>query len=143
MTIALSRRSVLAGTAAVLASPAIAQAQRVRLINVSELSGPGATAGTNWRNGIDLAVAEANARGGIAGRQIEMIHYDSQTNPGVSRALIQRAIDENAYVTLGPVFSGPIGASMQVAQRANMPQIVGGEATGLTRQGNPFTSAPR
>lgn len=142
MTIVLPRRAVLAGlagtTAIGLASPAIAQAQRVRLINVSELSGPGATAGTNWRNGIDLAVAEANARGGVAGRQIEMIHYDSQTNPGVSRALIQRAIDENAFVTFGPVFSGPIGASMQVAQRASMPQIVGGEAAGLTRQGNPF-----
>jgi branched-chain amino acid transport system substrate-binding protein len=142
MSIRLPRRTVLAGiagtAAAGLAAPAIAQAQRVRLINVSELSGPGATAGTNWRNGIDLAVAEANARGGIAGRQIEMIHYDSQTNPGVSRALIQRAIDENAYVTLGPVFSGPIAASMQIAQRANMPQIVGGEATNLTRQGNPF-----
>lgn len=142
MSIRLPRRTVLAGiagtAAAGLAAPAIAQAPRVRLINVSELSGPGATAGTNWRNGIDLAVAEANARGGIAGRQIEMIHYDSQTNPGVSRALIQRAIDENAYVTLGPVFSGPIAASMQIAQRANMPQIVGGEAAGLTRQGNPF-----
>lgn len=142
MTVRLPRRTVLAGiagtAAAGLAAPAIAQAQRVKLINVSELSGPGATAGTNWRNGIDLAVAEANARGGIAGRQIEMIHYDSQTNPGVSRALIQRAIDENAYVTLGPVFSGPIAASMQIAQRANMPQIVGGEAANLTRQGNPF-----
>ncbi len=142
MTVRLPRRTVLAGiagtAAAGLAAPAIAQAQRVKLINVSELSGPGATAGTNWRNGIDLAVADANARGGIAGRQIEMIHYDSQTNPGVSRALIQRAIDENAYVTLGPVFSGPIAASMQIAQRANMPQIVGGEAANLTRQGNPF-----
>jgi len=138
-----SRRDILAGIAGIatlpLAAPAIAQTpERIRLVDVVELSGPGATAGTNWRNGIDVAVAEINAARGILGRQIEMVHYDSQTNPGVSRALIQRAIDENAYVVLGPVFSGPISASMQIAQRAQVAQIVGGEAAGLTRQGNPF-----
>jgi branched-chain amino acid transport system substrate-binding protein len=131
---------VLTALAAALAlglSPAGAQ-ERVKLVNVSELSGPGATAGTNWRNGIDLAVAEINAAGGILSRPIEIVHYDSQTNPGVSRALIQRGLDENAYAILGPVFSGPISASMQIAQRAKVAQLVGGEATGLTKQGNQF-----
>lgn len=119
------------------ASPASAQ-EKVKLINVVELSGAGATAGTNWKNGIDLAVADINAKGGIMGRQIEIVHYDTQTNPGNTRAAVQRAIDEGAYAVLGPVFSGPIGASMQIAQRAEIAQIVGGEAAGFTRQGNPY-----
>jgi branched-chain amino acid transport system substrate-binding protein len=123
--------------ATVAAAPAAAQ-QTVKLINVSELSGAGATAGTNWKNGIDLAVQHINGRGGILGRRVEITHYDTQTNPGASRAAVQRAIDENTYVVLGPVFSGPIGASMQIAQRAEIAQIVGGEAAGLTRQGNPY-----
>lgn len=120
-----------------LVGPAVPQ-ETVRLINVSELSGAGATAGTNWKNGIDLAVAHINARGGILGRQIQITHYDTQTNPGATRAAVQRAIDEGTYTVLGPVFSGPIGASMQIAQRAEIAQIVGGEAAGLTRQGNPY-----
>ena len=126
--------------AAALALPAKAQqaAQTIRLVNVSELSVAGATAGTNWRNGIDLAVSQINARGGILGRQIQIVHYDTQTNPGASRAAVQRAIDEDAYAVLGPVFSGPISASMQISQRAEVTQIVGGEAANLTRQGNPF-----
>jgi branched-chain amino acid transport system substrate-binding protein len=123
--------------ATALAAPASAQ-QTVKLINVSELSGAGATAGTNWRNGIDLAVQHINARGGILGRQIQITHYDSQTNPGATRAAVQRAIDEDTYSVLGPVFSGPIGASMQIAQRAEIAQFVGGEAANLTRQGNQF-----
>ncbi|OYW69063.1 MAG: ABC transporter substrate-binding protein [Bosea sp. 12-68-7] len=120
-----------------LATPALAQ-EKVKLVNVVELSGAGATAGTNWKNGIDLAVADINAKGGILGRQIEIVHYDTQTNPGNTRAAVQRAIDEGTYAVLGPVFSGPIGASMQIAQRAEIAQIVGGEAAGLTRQGNPY-----
>lgn len=136
----MSRARVLAlGAALALtaALPGSAQ-ERVRLINVVELSGAGATAGTQWRNGIDLAVADINARGGILGRQIDIVHYDTQTNPGNTRAAVQRAIDEGTYSVLGPVFSGPIGASMQIAQRAEIAQIVGGEAAGLTRQGNQF-----
>jgi branched-chain amino acid transport system substrate-binding protein len=112
--------------------------EKLKLINVIELSGAGATAGTNWKNGVDLAVADINAKGGILGRQIEIVHYDTQTNPGNTRAAVQRAIDEGTYAVLGPVFSGPIGASMQIAQRAEIAQIVGGEAAGLTKQGNQY-----
>jgi len=118
----MSRARVLAlGAALALtaALPGSAQ-ERVKLINVVELSGAGATAGTQWRNGIDLAVADINARGGILGRQIDIVHYDTQTNPGNTRAAVQRAIDEGTYAVLGPVFSGPIGASMQIAQRAEI-----------------------
>lgn len=123
------------GTAVSL--PALAQ-DKVKLVDVVELSGAGATAGTNWKNGIDLAVAGINAKGGILGKQIEIVHYDTQTNPGNTRAAVQRAIDEGTYAVLGPVFSGPIGASMQIAQRAEIAQLVGGEAAGLTKQGNQY-----
>jgi branched-chain amino acid transport system substrate-binding protein len=117
--------------------PVLAQ-DKVKLVDVVELSGAGATAGTNWKNGIDLAVADINAKGGILGKQIEIVHYDTQTNPGNTRAAVQRAIDEGTYAVLGPVFSGPIGASMQIAQRAEIAQFVGGEAAGLTKQGNQY-----
>ncbi|TCR59412.1 amino acid/amide ABC transporter substrate-binding protein (HAAT family) [Bosea sp. BK604] len=128
---------ILAAALGALSLPALAQ-DKVKLVDVVELSGAGATAGTNWKNGIDLAVADINAKGGILGKQIEIVHYDTQTNPGNSRAAVQRAIDEGAYAVLGPVFSGPIGASMQIAQRAEIAQLVGGEAANLTKQGNQY-----
>ncbi|PPD14214.1 MAG: ABC transporter substrate-binding protein [Methylobacterium sp.] len=133
----MDRRMFVAAALALGLSPALAQ-EKIKLVNVVELSGAGATAGTNWKNGIDIAVAEINAKGGILGRPIEIVHYDTQTNPGNTRAAVQRAIDEGTYAVLGPVFSGPIGASMQIAQRAEIAQIVGGEAAGLTKQGNPY-----
>ncbi len=133
----MTRSLLLALGVSLLSTAAFAQ-DKVKLVNVSELSGAGATAGTNWRNGIDLAVAEINAKGGILGKQIDLVSYDSQTNPGTSRASIQRGIDEGAYAILGPVFSGPIMASMQIAQTAEIAQFVGGEAAGITQKGNPF-----
>jgi branched-chain amino acid transport system substrate-binding protein len=131
-------KTVAAAVALTAAFAGSALADTVKLIDVIELSGPGAPAGTNWKNGSDLAVAEINAKGGILGQKIELVHYDSQTNPGATRAAVQRAVDEDAYVVLGPIFSGPISASMQITQRAAVPQIVGGEAAAFTRQGNNY-----
>ena len=68
----------LAGTlAAGLAAAALAQGKApIRLAHVAELSGVGATVGTNWKNGIDLAVSEINAKGGILGHLGAVTHAD-------------------------------------------------------------------
>ncbi len=90
----------LALATATFAAPAIAQ--DIQIADVAELSGGGATVGTNWKNGIDLAVEEINAAGGILGHKIVVTHADSQSNPGVARAQVQKALDSNPYVLLGP-----------------------------------------
>lgn len=110
--------------------------QPVQIAHVIELSGAGATAGGNWRNGVDLGVAEVNAAGGILGRAIQITTYDTQSNPGVSRAMVQKALDGDPYVLLGPIYSGSIKVNMALAQRARTAQIMGGDAADLTLAGN-------
>ena len=53
------------------ALPSLAQQAPVRIVGLVELSGTGATSGTNFDNGVKLAVKEINAAGGILGRKIE------------------------------------------------------------------------
>jgi branched-chain amino acid transport system substrate-binding protein len=110
----------------------------IKIANVGELSGGGATVGTNFKNGADLAVAEINAKGGILGRTIEITHADTQSNPGVARAQVQKALDGNPYVLLGPGFSGSVKVTASLAQQAGVAQIMGGEAAELTQTGNPY-----
>ena len=124
--------------AALAATPAATLAQPVKIVGLVELSGPGASAGTNFNNGAKLAIREINAAGGLNGRPIEYNSADTQTNPGVAKGLAQRAIDDQAYVILGPVFSGSILVSMQETRRSGVPNIIGGEAAAITQQGNPF-----
>ena len=130
------RRLALAFAFAV--APIGALAQTVPIVGLVELSGSGATAGTNFDNGVRLAVKEINAAGGLNGRKIEYVSHDTQTNPGVAKALAQKAIDEGSYVVIGPVFSGSILVSMNETRRAEVPNIVGGEAAAITQQGNAF-----
>jgi branched-chain amino acid transport system substrate-binding protein len=121
-----------------LATTAFAGAQTVPIFGLVELSGPGATSGTNFDNGVKLAVKEINAAGGILGRKINYISMDTQTNPSVAKALAQKAVDQEAYVVMGPVFTGSILVSMAETRRAEIPNFTGGEGASITQQGNPY-----
>ena len=128
----------LAVALALAIAPIVVNAQPVPVVGLVELSGGGATVGTNFNNAIKLAVKEINAAGGLGGRPIEYSSFDTQTNPGVAKALATKAIDAGAYVVMGPVFSGSIIVSMNETRRAEITNVIGGEAASITQQGNPY-----
>ena len=121
-----------------LAGASLAQQGPVTVVGLIELSGTGATAGTNFDNGVKLAVKEINAAGGILGRKIEYTTMDTQSAPQTAKALAQKAVDQSAYVVMGPVFSGSFIVSMAETKRAEIPNFTGGEAANITQQGNPY-----
>src|SRR5215510_6504367 len=122
-----------------LAQPLFAQgSQPIKIFGLVELSGTGATSGTNFNDGVKLAVKEINAAGGILGRKVEYAASDTQSQPQTAKALAVKAIDDGAYVVMGPVFSGSILVSMAETKRAEIPNFTGGEAAGITQQGNPY-----
>jgi branched-chain amino acid transport system substrate-binding protein len=120
-----------------LIGPASAQST-VYIPAILELSGAGAVSGTNFRDGMLLAIDEINAKGGILGRRINTQLLDSQSDAGISRAQVQRVLDNQPYVVLGPVFSGSVLVAMLLTQQAEIPQIVGGEAAAITQRNNPY-----
>ena len=131
----------MAGAAALamFATLGAARAQQTVFIpNIVELSGAGAVSGTNWRDGIILAVEEINAKGGILGRKINTPHLDTQSDASVARAQVQKVMDDKPYVILGPVFSGSVLVTMALAQQNEIPEIVGGEAAAITQRNNQF-----
>ena len=73
-------RQLVAACIACAAMPLFAQQSPVLFFGIMELSGTGATPGTNFNNGAKLAVKEINAAGGILGRPIDYTPFDTQTN---------------------------------------------------------------
>ncbi|MEO5794335.1 MAG: ABC transporter substrate-binding protein [Rhodoferax sp.] len=137
MTKRITLKLIAACAIAACASGAFAQ-ETIKIANIVELSGGGATAGTNFKNGVELAVKEINADGGILGKKIETITTDTQSNPGIAKGLTQKAIDNDVFAIFGPVFSGSIMVSMAESRRAEIPNFTGGEAASITKQGNPY-----
>ena len=123
---------------AALAVAGLAHAQDIKIANIVELSGPGTTAGTVFKNGVELAIKEINASGGILGKKISYTTEDTQTNPGVAKGLTQKAVDNDVFAIYGPVYSGSIMVSMAESKRGEVPNFTGGEAAAITQQGNPY-----
>lgn len=138
----MNRRKFLAASAlaaaVILTAGAALADDTVKIPCVCELSGAGAVAGTNFHDGAHMAVDEVNAAGGILGKKIEMTDMDTQTDPMTSRALVQKAIDLDAFAIMGTVYSGSTIVNMIVAQQADVPQFTGAEAPNITERHNPF-----
>ena len=137
---AMSRLSLFAATLAAglaVAGSAFAQST-VYIPAILELSGAGAVSGTNFRDGMLLAIDEINAKGGVLGRKIDTPLLDTQSDAGISRAQLQKVLDNNPYVVLGPVFSGSVLVDMALTQQAEIPEIVGGEAAAITQKSDPY-----
>jgi len=129
---------LIAACAIAASATAVFAQDVIRIANIVELSGAGATSGTNFKNGVELAVKEINAAGGILGKKIQTTTNDTQSNPGVAKGLTQKAIDNDVFAIFGPVFSGSIMVSMAESRRAEVPNFTGGEAASITEQGNPY-----
>ena len=137
----MNRRTLthIACVALLACGAGLAQAQNtIKLAVLQELSGAGATAGTNAKNGAMLAIKEINEAGGILGKKIEATVADTQSNPGVAKGLATKAVDDNVFAVIGPTFSGSIMVSMAETKRAEIPNFTGGEAAAITQQGNPY-----
>ncbi len=132
-------KAILGTTAALaLAFSASVASAELKIGAIVELSGPGAAAGVNFRDGVKMAFEEINAGDGILKEKVALTEYDSQTDPQVSRAMVQKAIDDGVYFIAGTVFSSSTVVNMLVAKQAGIPQLTGSEAPSITSMGNPY-----
>lgn len=84
----------------------------------SDASGQYANSGAMDRRGMEMAIAEFNANGGVLGRPIEWVHYDTETNPATGTRVAERMITQDGVAfMIGAVSSGVANAISQVAQQ--------------------------
>ncbi len=126
----------LAALAALVALPAGATALfpgEVRLGGTLSLSGPEATTGARFREGYELAVEQANQRGGVqvGGKRlpVKLILRDDASDKaaGVSGAEGLLA-DDSADFLLGTFSSSMVEAQSVVAEKHGVPYMAGGAA---------------
>jgi branched-chain amino acid transport system substrate-binding protein len=132
-----NRRTVLSGAAAVAALQAVPQfirkargATPLRIGMIDPLTGVYAAPAQNEVMGARLAVQQINARGGILGRQVELLVEDSANDVGTgvqkARKLIER---DQVDFLIGDVNSGVAQAIAQVTNEKRVLHMVSGGHT--------------
>jgi branched-chain amino acid transport system substrate-binding protein len=122
-----ARRDALKKTAALAAAPLVfpailrAQTEVIRLGHLTPRTGFLGQIGEYGFRGASLAVDEANAAGGVLGRQIELIAEDS-VNPATAVTKAQKLVERDHVVCLiGEVSSASALAIAQQALRYQIP----------------------
>jgi branched-chain amino acid transport system substrate-binding protein len=139
-----TRRQIAAGLMLGVAAPAIirsasAQSSTIKIGQVVPITGPAAEQGKYAMTGAKIAVEAVNKKGGILGKQVEIITEDDQTtNPGAVLAFSKLATDPNIVAFIGSIRSTQVHAMAPDILKTGKPTMFGGTDPALTKLGNPW-----
>src|ERR1700751_3988655 len=120
----MKRLSFLAFCAVLaVAGSAFAQ-ETIKIGEFGSLSGDNASFGTSQNNGVQMAVEEINAAGGVLGKKIDLTVEDNMTKQGETTTIARKLISQDHVVAIiGEVASSKTLEAAPIAQAAKIPLI--------------------
>ena len=118
-------RSAALAAAVVLGAalqPATAQ-NTIKIGSILSVTGPAAFLGEDMKAGMELAVEEINAKGGVAGRKIEWVFYDAESQTQKGLTATRRLLDQDKVdmIVGGGNMSGMAIAMLGLTEKAAIP----------------------
>lgn len=110
--------------------------------SIQDLSGFMAVAGNMTTWGVEQAVADINADGGINGKMLRVVTYDCKLDPNEGINAYNRLVSEGAVAIVGPGLSNigiPIAAVAEEKKVAFVGQFMDERATINEQTGEPWT----
>src|ERR687895_1356690 len=121
---ALLASALLLLAVGVAANAAESQRGEVHLAMVSPLTGPLSFVGVDNRAGVEAAIREINARGGVRGRRIRLQIFDDNSQPSQGVIHMQRIAADDKFVgVVGSGFSSVGLAVASTVEREKIPYI--------------------
>ena len=119
------RSWVAAGLAAGMLGALPAMAQPIVIGVSTAQTGPAAVAAEWELWGVNLAVEEINAAGGVLGRKLEILVMDNKCNPSEAVNVANKLVEAKVVAIEGSHCSSAHLASMKIIQDAKIPMITG------------------
>lgn len=114
--------------------PAVAQ---VKVGVINSLSGNFAAFGQRYNTGMQVALEEINANGGINGEKVELLIQDDRSDAQSALAAVESLNKQGVPLIIGSYASGITGPVSKVATRQKLPLIVLGSADdSITKPGS-------
>jgi branched-chain amino acid transport system substrate-binding protein len=104
-------------------APATAQ-QPIRIGSFLAVTGPASFLGDPELKTLQMLVEQVNAGGGVLGRKVELVHYDSAGDAEKARTFTKRLIEQDKVdVIVGGSTTGETMAAVPLAEQAGMPFV--------------------
>jgi branched-chain amino acid transport system substrate-binding protein len=120
----MKRLSLLIFCAVLVFSGSVLAQETIKIGEFGSLTGDNASFGTSQNNGVQMAVEEINAAGGIDGKKIDLTLEDNQTKQGETTTITRKLISQDHVVAIiGEVASSKTLEAAPIAQAAKIPLI--------------------
>src|SRR4051812_24322395 len=135
--IRIGRRRIVQGIGATgltagLAKPAISQNKPIRIGWIAAVTGMFASNAQAQDWGFHQTVADLNEKGGLLGRQIEIVMRDSAADPSKAVSFAKELVyNENIDVLCGPINSGEALPTLGIVSGAKKLHLIGGSVEQL------------
>ncbi|BAL25927.1 ABC transporter substrate-binding protein [Azoarcus sp. KH32C] len=110
-------------TLAIMGLAGCGEPEPIRIGFLGGLSGRASDLGIGGRNGTLLAVEQANAAGGIAGRRVELIVRDDAQKIGLAQRGVAELLATGVEVIIGPMTSAMTEVVLPLTKSAGIPVI--------------------
>lgn len=110
----------------------------IKIAVIDAQSGQNSSLGKWEWDGVKLAVDQANAAGGVAGKKVELTLFDDQGDPTVSTNLARKVASEGFIAVFGPAESADASAMSPILQQSKIPFITSGQSPALVKLGDPY-----
>jgi branched-chain amino acid transport system substrate-binding protein len=123
-----------------LAAPGAARAaETIKIGLMAPLTGSWASEGQEMKKNVELLAAELNAKGGLLGKQVEVVIDDDGGDPRTASLAAQRLTTKGVVAVIGTYGSAVTEASQNIFDEAKIIQIANGStAVRLTEKGLKF-----
>lgn len=101
------------------------QDDQIKIGVFGPFTGGSAPMGLSMRNGVQIAIDQINAGGGVLGKKIVMVDRDDEAKNERGGQIMQEFIDkENVTAILGPINTGVANASSRYANERKVPMLI-------------------
>jgi branched-chain amino acid transport system substrate-binding protein len=115
----------LAATGWLASSACSNQTNDIKIGVYGPFTGGSAPMGVSMRNGVQIAIEEINAAGGVLGRKVVMVDRDDEAKNERGGQIMQELLDkERVVAVLGPINTGVANASTRYPNERKIPQII-------------------
>jgi branched-chain amino acid transport system substrate-binding protein len=140
------KRTTRLAVLSLLAFGSAGAAEPIKIGLMAPLTGSWASEGQEMRRNVELLAAEQNAKGGLLGRQVQVVVEDDGGDPRTASLAAQRLSTQGVVAVIGTYGSAVTEASQTIYDEAGIIQVANGStAVRLTEKGleHFFRTCPR
>ncbi|WP_153130290.1 ABC transporter substrate-binding protein [Dechloromonas hortensis] len=117
-------KKLVAGTALVVGAFAAIAAEPIKIGSVLSVTGPAAFLGDPELKTLQMYVDDLNKKGGVLGRQLQLVHYDDGSDANKANGFAKRLIDDDKVdILVGGTTTGATMSMVPLAEKSGTPFI--------------------